>query len=304
MKTALIVNSGSRLGVSAYERAIRELEAVGVSLDSKSQTGDVRQFQLAMREAVQTADLVIVGGGDGTLNMAVPWIVRGGKVLGVLPLGTGNSFARDLGIPASLGPACKIIRDANEVRVDVGMAGDYHFLNVATVGLTTQIAMELRNIPKRRFGKFSYVLAVLHALRKARPFHACIYAEHGEEHLRTVQIVVGNGRFHAGPFVLSQDASIISGKLVVYAVRNQTRWSLLKFALRLPTGTQLNSPDVVSFIVPSCRVETTPTRRITVDGEVCERTPLDFKVLPGELRVLAPDKLPTGKPQQEEAATQ
>ncbi len=232
--------------------------------------------------------LVVVGGGDGTLSSIAGAFVGTQSVLGVLPLGTGNEFARDLTIPSDVSGACDVIVSGQVTAVDLGIVNGSYFINVATVGLTTLIAQELTSEAKKRFGKFVYLFAVVRALARSRAFQVTLKTEEDTQTFQTLQVVIGNGRFHAGPFPLAPDASITDGKLVVYALAGTSRWDLLRYALNLPGGHHVELPNVPAVTTSGGRLETLPLQRVTVDGEICQRTPLVFGVAPRALNVKTP----------------
>ena len=288
-KAVLIVNTKSRRGRECFALAQTELRAKGIDVTSALACRDPKQVPVAVRQAVERgASLVVVGGGDGTLSSIVGTFVGTKSVLGVLPLGTGNEFARDLTIPTDVAGACDVVASGQVTAVDLGIVNGHYFVNVATVGLTTLIALELTNEAKKRFGKFVYLFAVARALARVRPFQATISAEGETQTCKTLQVVIGNGRFHAGPFPLAPDASITDGKLVVYALAGTSRWDLLRYALNLPGGHHVELPNVPAMVTKGGRLETSPIERVTVDGEISQRTPLEFGVAPGALNVKTP----------------
>src|SRR5262249_34344091 len=139
------------------------------------------------REATaQGVPLIVVGGGDGTLRSVARAFVGSRSTLGVLPLGTGNQFARDLGIDVEIEAACRILTDGKAAAIDLGTAGDDYFLTVATVGLSTHIAADLTGGEKRRFGLFSYAIALLRALRRLQPFRATLTMPEGVQAFDTL----------------------------------------------------------------------------------------------------------------------
>ena len=162
-------------------------------------------------------------------------------MLGVLPLGTGNAFARDLSIASDVEIACDVIARGQASLIDLGIANEQYFVNVATVGLTTLIAKELNNEAKKRYGKFVYLFAITRALMRVRPFRVTLETAEETRTVETLQVVIGNGRFHAGPFPLAPDATITDGKLTVYALANASKWTLLRYALNLPGGHHVES---------------------------------------------------------------
>ncbi len=241
------------------------------------------------REAIASGvPLVIAGGGDGTFNALSDLFVDSDCVLGLLPLGTGNSLARDLGIQANVAQACEVIAKGKVVKVDLGYVNGTHFVNVATVGLTTRIAQNLTNDMKKRLGRFVYAVAIFRAMRSSRPFQAVLETENGRHEFECLQFVIGNGHFHAGPFPVAPDASITSGALNIYAVRGHGTWALIKYALSLPGGHQGALAEVYSERCEGGKFTTMPPKQVTVDGEVCTRTPIEFKSVPKSMKVVVP----------------
>ncbi len=288
-RAVLLVNIGSRRGAEWFEESQVKLRESGVELVEATSFKDVRALISRTKAAVkEEVPLVIVGGGDGTLSAVAPFFVNCKSVLGVLPLGTGNAFARDLGIPAELEAASQVIATGNVCGVDLGKIGDRHFINVATVGLTTLIAKNLTDPMKKKLGRFVYAVATTRALAMEKPFVARIETEHGTKEFATMQVVIGNGRFHAGPFPLSPDAMITSGKLVLYALASTKKSDFLKLALLLPTGYQGILPEVYSIKTDGGKLTTFPSHGVTVDGEICMRTPAEFSIAPLAVRVMTP----------------
>jgi diacylglycerol kinase (ATP) len=288
-QAALIVNTRSRRGKEWFPEVKKRLEDSDLNLVETWALRRPADVTKKVQEAVsKCVPLVIVGGGDGTLSSVVRNFVGSKSRLGVLPLGTGNQFARDLGIETDLDAACQVCISGRVEKVDLGIAGDDYFINVATVGLTTRIAEELTVELKRRFGRFVYALALARALRRVRPFQATLTMAEGTQTFDTLQIVVGNGRFHAGPFPLAPDATITDGKLVAYVLATTNRWDLLRYALNLPGGHHVELSDVALFETQAIELETRPRERVTVDGEIPFRTPVQFGIAPKALSVMVP----------------
>jgi diacylglycerol kinase (ATP) len=173
-------------------------------------------------------------------------------------------------------------------QVDLGRAGDDYFVNVATVGLTTRIAEELSDEAKKRFGRMVYAFAVFRALSRIRPFKATLLTAEESLSFETLQVVIGNGRFHAGPFPVTPDAQITDRKLSGYALTTNKRSVLFRYALRLWGGRHVDMPEVTAFQTTQGRLETFPPKLVTVDGEISLRTPLEFSVAPKAVRVVVP----------------
>ena len=288
-RAIVIVNTRSRRGKEWYPQVLEALPKHGIVIDKAIPVTAPKVMIKATKEAIASgAPLIIVGGGDGTLGSVVRHFIGSRSVLGVLPLGTGNQFARDLCIDVDVEKACEVIGSGKVTGVDVGFAGSDYFLTVATAGLTTLIAQELTNDAKRRLGRFVYLFALVRAIRRLRPFHAKLVTPEHTLEFDTIQVVIGNGRFHAGPFPLAPDAGITNGSLVVYALASRSRWELVRFALHLPGGHQGDLVEVPTFHTTGGTLTTSPIQKVTVDGEIVEKTPLTFGIRPRALQVMVP----------------
>lgn len=170
-RIALVVNAVSRSGNAAYDRARHRLSDLGVTpaesypVRDPARLGDVLDSVLA-----SGCDLVIIGGGDGTLGTGVDRLAHRGVTLGVIPLGTANDLARTLQIPADVDAACATIADGRVVDIDVGRMGDHTFCNVASLGLAVGVTKALTPRLKHRLGPLAYPVATLRAYRRHRPF--------------------------------------------------------------------------------------------------------------------------------------
>jgi diacylglycerol kinase (ATP) len=288
-RAVVLVNTKSRRGKEWYPQVIAALPKHGVVVERAMPLTDPKRLIKETRDAIAAGTpLVIVGGGDGTMSSVARYFIGSRSVMGVLPLGTGNQFARDLSIHADVETACEVIGSGKIVGVDVGFAGTDHFLNVATAGLTTLIAQELKDDAKRRLGRFVYLFALVRALRRLVPFRAKLTTPEQTLEFDTIQVVIGNGKYHAGPFPLAPDAAITNGNLIVYALATRSRMELLRFALHLPGGHQGDLVEVPTFHTTGGTLTTTPVQKVTVDGEIAEQTPLTFGIRPRALQVMVP----------------
>ncbi len=250
---------------------------------------DRREFYSAVQAHVaQKTPLIVVGGGDGTFSSIAHLFASQSSTLGVLPLGTGNSFARDLGITPNLDLACDQLVNGKVAKVDMGIIGDRNFLNVATIGLTSEIVHGLDSRAKRVLGRAVYLLSVLRALGKVHHFVVKLDLPSGTSSFECLQLVIGNGRFHAGPFPISADASITAPFLAVYALATRNKSAFIKMAVHMVTGGHVNLPDVRYFRVQSGSFNTVPAQDIIVDGEACLRTPASFSMAERALSVVVP----------------
>jgi len=284
----VLINSKSRRGKEWAPRIREILGDSPLKIDAFLQTDRPEIVVEQVKEACyKRVPLIIVGGGDGTISSAVQTIVGSNSVLGVLPLGTGNAFAHDLGIPANPEEACQTLLEGKVESVDLGLVKDRYFVNIATVGLTTRIAEGLTGERKRRFGRMAYAVAIFQAAMKAKPFKAILTTDEGRAEYDAMQFVVSSGRYHGG-FPVTPDAEITDCRLHGYILSATTRGALIKYALHLWGGRQVNLPEVHPFSTTAGQLETVPAMKVIIDGEPAGRIALDFKVAPRVLNVVVP----------------
>ncbi len=279
------------LHASRAERMVGETLAClalhGFDLDVR-QSGDRKALTALIRECARDVDAIVVAGGDGTVNAAIPALIEADKPVGILPFGTANDLALTLGIPADPLQAADVIVAGHVRAIDVGKVNDAYFINVASVGLAVNIAQRQDKELKRQWGIFSYVVATLDTLSVAQRFRATITCGERVERVMAYQIAVGNGIHYGGGLMVSPDARIDDGMLDVYAIETTSIANLIALAPKLRDGTLVERDDVAFFRGPTARIETDRPMEINTDGEVSTSTPAEFSVLPGALKVFAP----------------
>jgi diacylglycerol kinase family enzyme len=256
-------------------------------------TTEPDSFVAAVRDALASdADVVVLGGGDGTLSAGAHAMMGGAKPLGVLPLGTLNHFAKDVGIPMDLDSAVETIRAGYVLEVDVGEVNGRIFLNNSSIGLYP-IAVEQREELRHRTGGGKW-LAMLRAsadvFRRFPLLEVTLPMEGSKVRLTTPFVFVGNNRYEMRLLTLGSRSSLQGGELSVYVPRNGGRMGLLQLAFRALLGRLDQERDFHSSAVPSIEIRTMRrSLRVSLDGEVAHMTsPIRFLIRPRALRVLAP----------------
>ncbi|HCF27577.1 MAG TPA: lipid kinase [Cyanobacteria bacterium UBA11049] len=283
----LLVNRHARHGQNRLSAAIEQLKTLGFDLQEESMDNP-QQLPELIRQYKNRVDLVIIGGGDGTLNAAADALVETQLPLGILPLGTANDLARTLGIPNSLPEACEIIAKGQVRRIDLGCVNGKHFFNVASMGLSVQITERLTKETKRRWGIFAYAITALQALWKARPFRAEIRIEGESIRVKTVQIAVGNGRYYGGGMAVAHDATIDDRRLDLYSLELKHWWQIIALLPAMRGGRHSALRGVRALHGQEIQVYTKKPRPINTDGEITTHTPANFRVIPQALAVLVP----------------
>jgi diacylglycerol kinase (ATP) len=291
-RALLLVNRHSRRGKEAVSEAVEQLQGLGFDLQEESSEEPQQLPDLICRYQDQV-DLVIVGGGDGTLNAAAKGLVESQLPLGILPLGTANDLARSLSIPTSLPEACQIIAGGNLERIDLGCVNDRYFFNVASLGLSVEITRQLDKETKRKWGVFAYAVAALQAIGRSRPFHATIQINGEVIPVKTIQIAVGNGRFYGGGMVVAEDATINDQQLDLYSLEIQHWWQILALLPAMRQGNHAKWPGIQAWRGQEIEIKTKRPHAINADGELVTRTPALFRMIPRALSVFVPNQTTT-----------
>ncbi|WP_315790420.1 lipid kinase [Fischerella sp. JS2] len=286
-RALLLVNRQSRQGQKRLSEVMSCLVEQGFELIAAS-AENPQHFSDVIRRYQHQVDLVIVGGGDGTLNAAVDTLVETNLPLGILPLGTANDLARTLKIPNSLSEASKVIATGKVQRIDLGEVNGKYFFNVASLGLSVKITQRLTKEVKRRWGIFAYAFTALKVIWESRPFSAEIRLPDQSIKVKTVQIAIGNGRYYGGGMAVAPDAMIDDQRLDLYSLEIRHWWEIIPLLPRMRQGRHINARNVRALQVQEIEIHTRKPRPINTDGEITTYTPAYFRVIPKAVAVFVP----------------
>jgi diacylglycerol kinase (ATP) len=287
-RALFLVNRQARRGAQNIEFAAQQLRRSGFEL-VEVPTENPLQLSEVIRAHERTVDLVIVGGGDGTLNAAIAGVMDTQLPLGILPLGTANDLARTLGIPTNIDLACATIAGRQMKRIDLGWVNGHYFFNVASLGLSVAITNRLTKQTKRRWGVMAYAVAAIQALWKSRPFTATIRSGDRVERVRTIQVTVGNGVYYGGGLAVADDASISDDRLDLYSLEIDGFWRWLHVLPAMYQGRHHLYPYVHAQQGQEFFIDCSRSLSINTDGEINTQTPAHFKVIPKAISVLVPE---------------
>lgn len=234
------------------------------------------------------ADLVIVCGGDGSVSSAALAAMESGLPLGIIPMGTANDLARTLDIPMDLLDAADVIARGETRQIDVGTVNGYAFFNVASIGLSSELAQSLDPVLKKRFGRLGYALAALKVMARATRFKAKIIEKGHPIDVETYQIAVGNGRHYGGGNVVQENAEIDDGHLDLYSLEMKSLWTLALMLRSFRSGTHGAWREVRTAKCVEFDIETRRPMPVNTDGEIVTATPARFKVHPRAISIFAP----------------
>lgn len=299
--TLLLVNPASRNGRHSFAWYREQLEQ-RINLVDATLPESAEQLKGAIQQNIQRGvTRIIVGGGDGTLSMAVGEILDSPAVLGVLPLGTGNTFAYGLNLPSRPAALLDLLTSGPVVSHDVGEArtatARHIFLNSATVGLSERLARLLTHEAKKRWGLMAWPINVRKAIRATPPFQVDVTWDGGRAVYHTRQFVVVNGRNLAGPLKTTPQSSSRDALLEVFRLGGTSEWSMARVTWQLLRGKLLTEHDARYLTTRSVTFSTDPPVAVDLDGDVWEMPPVTCRVLPGVLPVITPlDPLPQVRP--------
>jgi len=282
-----VVNRHSRSGGIAAGTAIARLNAAGIDLTVTSPHAPTEVAPWIEAHAPE-AEAVLIAGGDGSLNAVAPALLKTGLPLGILPTGTANDLARTLNIPTDIEQAADVIAAGHTRQIDIGEVNGHCFFNVASIGLSADLAGSLTRETKRRFGRLGYALTALRVLMQARPFRAMIVSPEGTVRVKTLQIAIGNGRYYGGGMAVEADATIDDGHLDLYSLEVDKVWKLLLMAKHFREGRHGLWEEVRATKGIRFEIRTRRPRPINTDGELVTFTPASFKLLPKAITVFTP----------------
>jgi len=291
---AVIVNAGSGGGNdrALVDRLAGHFRAAGLHAEIELAHGGDEIVAAVGNAIARRPALIVAGGGDGTVSTVAAALVDTGIVFGVLPLGTLNHFARDLGIPLELADAVAVLARGEAGRVDVGEVNGRIFVNNSGLGLYPDIVRD-RERQQKRWGRgkwLAFVRATLSALRRY-PFLVVALVVDGKEVVRKTPFVfIGNNEYRMEGFAIGERSGMEDGLLSLYVAQRPGRWRLLQLAVRALTGHLRQARDFDAIVATEIVVQSKRKRlRVATDGEVTVMTPpLHYRVRPASLIVMRP----------------
>jgi len=244
------------------------------------------------REAVaRGATVVVAGGGDGTVSTAASVLADAGATLGILPLGTLNHFAKDVGVPLDLDEAIQAIVGGRRVRVDVGEVNGHPFINNASIGMYASLIAErdaMQRIGRRKW--FAHGLAAARVWRRYYRQHVRLQVDGRERAIHTPFVFVGNNTYQLSGLELGGRTTLDEGRLHVCMAANMPRRDVARMIVTAIFGDICRLEGFESFTAPELTLDGgLPRLRVSLDGEVITLdNPLEFRSRRGALEVMVP----------------
>lgn len=290
LRARIVLNpqAGNAEDIGGVEGALRLWRGRGWEVELIPTAYAGHAIELARDAAQQGYDLVVAAGGDGTVNEVVNGIARTRTALGVLPVGTGNVWVRELKLPLRPLDAAANLADGHVINLDLGMANERYFLLMAGVGFDAAVTSAVRPAAKRRLGLFAYLVQALMTARTTRGTRVRITLDGRSVKGRVLMVVIGNSRLYGGFLQITHHANLTDGLLDVAVIKGEdVRVAPLHILSILLRRYNLN-PDMDYYRAREVEITSTTPLEVQVDGDPLGVTPMTFRVAPGALRALVP----------------
>ncbi|HEX7704881.1 MAG TPA: diacylglycerol kinase family protein [Thermoanaerobaculia bacterium] len=275
----------ARRNVPAVEEYLR---GRGARVDCEPSTGPDDLVRIAAESSRGGYDRVVVCGGDGTLNLAVREMDLEQVTLALIPSGSGDDFARVVGIPKDVRRACDVVLDGVVREFDVALANGLRYLGVAGLGFDSEVAEFANRHEGLLRGSAVYLYAIMRVLPRFTPRAVTITTEQGIRNEQIMFAAVGNSRQYGGGIRITPDAILDDGLLDLCIVHETTRGQLLKTLPLAYTGGHVRSPFVETGRGRAFRFESERAMAVYADGEPLTRTPVSFAIARQKLRLVVP----------------
>ena len=285
-ETIVILNptAGSPEHIRSWQERVESL-AGDCPVRVTSHPGEAEE--LAQRAIDEGFTRIVAAGGDGTVNQVANGLADRKAALGVLPMGSVNVFAMELGLPLhNLRRCWDIIEETNIRQIDLPIANGRYFVQLAGVGLDAQVVKETSLAFKRSFGPLSYLISAAQIAARQPPK---LFIESEETSVEEGSFVlVGNGRLYGGPFPFFKHAIIDDGLFDVVVFKRLGYLEIVKYLQDVVFSSDIKVPEIEYFQTRQLRITSEQDVPLELDGELAGNCPVDFRIRGKALRVLTP----------------
>jgi YegS/Rv2252/BmrU family lipid kinase len=298
-RTVLLVNPASGNGSTGKRWPKLEARAAELGLEGEVVMSERpgQLIELARDAAVEPGTLLVVVGGDGTLNEVVNGAGESGAEIAILPAGTGQDFGRTYGIPTAFDDAVRTALGGQTRSVDLGRVtfrapdgaeGSRLFANVGSAGMSGAVARRANGMSKALGGRITFFTALTREFVAWKNNETTVTFDSGERRALLHDVIVANGRWHGGGMKLAPDAEPDDGLFDVVLIGDVTKLDFLTTAPKLYSGRHVTHPRVEVVRSATVAVDAAAPLLLEVEGEPVGTTPARFEVLPGALRLRVP----------------
>jgi YegS/Rv2252/BmrU family lipid kinase len=283
--TVVILNPAANSDRARRERT--RIEALAENCQVCTTSGRGEAETLARHAANEGFTKIVAAGGDGTINEVVNGLAGTESMLGLLPMGTVNVFASELGLPSHDLESCwRVIEEGHTRVVDLPNANGKYFVQLAGVGLDAQAVKETSASLKHNFGPLSYLISAAQIAARQPP--RLFIESDGREKMEGSFVLIGNGRRYGGPFPFFKQAMLDDGLLDVVAFKQLGYFEILRYLQEVFFSSDIRVPEIEYFQTKRLRISSDDDVPVELDGELVGSCPVEFEIREKTLRVLAP----------------
>jgi diacylglycerol kinase (ATP) len=294
MQFAVILNPAAGRGRGAKMRPMVEKALPDAEIIETKRAGDATE--LARDAAKKGAQIVVAAGGDGTLGEVLNGIYGSGAKLGILPLGTGNDFARCIGIGTKVDFALEVLKTGHFRAVDVGIieneTGKRFFLNVAGAGFDSRVAARINAhrpaILSKLGGTAAYLVAGICEVHAHQLSQVRLVLDGKVIESRAVLCAIANASSYGGGMRVAPDADLSDGLFDVCLIKDVEKWEFVRAFPGVFSGKHVHHPKVEMFRAAKIEFSSDPPLPILVDGEIMSQTPARFEMVTRAIEIVAP----------------
>lgn len=272
------------------DQVVAVLEAAGarVVIRRTAARGDAERFARAARD--EGYDRLLVAGGDGTINEAVIALAGSALPLAIVPMGTANVLATEIGLAAEARVIAETALDGPVLRIALGQVNDHRFTQMAGVGFDAEVVRSVDPRLKQRLGKLAYVLTTLKLLLRYRTPRYVVHAN--GRRFTAGAVVLANGRHYGGAFVCAPDARLDRPSLELCLMQARGRRAIIRYALALALGRLHRQHDVEIIATREALVEGPEGDPVQGDGDILGVLPARIAIAPETLLLAVPGSSP------------
>lgn len=291
MRTVVFMNTRSRRTRKVMDRLKEDLADSQFEFVAFITCSSSGRFKAGLERLRQTTGLecVIIAGGDGTIAAVINAVKDLPRLrVGILPLGTANTFARSLGVPLNYSDAIAIVKAGRAKQVALGRVNDNVFVSSAAIGLSAVTLGRISNRTKRYFGIIAYLISGIKVLLTHRPFQCTLETPEKTYRFKTHEVFIANGPYH-GNMPIDEHTSVYKDYLTFVAVGTEAnRWQYTKSQLLLFLGRSHIDKGALKISARQATITTVPRRQVHADGEITTKTPAKFEIKPKAVTVFVP----------------
>ncbi len=288
-KVLLFINSASRQGAAGIATAKAWLSEHQIEI-LNDVDGRSEELVAVVDRLGNEADAIVVGGGDGSVNHALPALIKTRLPLVIIPLGTANNLARTLAIPQTIPDALTLLLEGKITEIDVGTANEIPFVNVIGIGMSARVNRMVASESKRWFGVFAFAMTAVRVAARMTPFRVLIDCDGRIHHSRTWQVTVCNGRNYGNGLTISENATLNDRMLHGLSTEVAKWWHGFGLIPSLLAGQFRDNQHVTTFEGREVLITTRHSKHVDIDGDIKTRTPVRIAVIPRAIKIFVPSE--------------